>query len=156
MKLLTIPILLLSLFLFGCSNQTIKSENNANNESIEEKNTISLNDNDIKVINEKLSELTKSTAYENASFKIKMSEKSTDYLEISVIKPIKDYMTYFNISTADDTVKHLRKSLTFDTVYNSAKSSINKDFKGMIVYFYDNEEFFNKNEFYTLKSISNK
>lgn len=161
MKRLIIPILLLSIFLFGCSNQTIKSENNnnnnnSNNESIEEKNTISLTDNDIEVINKKLSELTKSTAYENASFKIKMSEKNTNYLEISVIKSIKEYMSYFNISTADDTVKNLRKSLTFDTVYDSVKNSINKDFKGMMIYFYDNEELFNKNEFYTLKNISNK
>lgn len=155
MKRLIIPLLLLSIFLFGCSDQTIKSENN-NNEAIEEKNTISLSDNDIKVINEKLSELTKATAYENASFKIKMSDKNADYLKISVINPILDYMTYFNISTADDTVKQLRKSLTFDTVYDSVKNSLNKDFKGMKVYFYDNEEFFNKNEFYTFKNIPNK
>lgn len=153
MKRLIIPILLLSLFLFGCSNETNK---NVNNEKIQEENTIVLNDDDIKIINDTIVLLTKETAYQNAIFKIEMSEKNTNYLKLSVINPIIDIMSYFNVSTADDTVKYIRKSLIFDTVYDNVKSSIDKNFEGMTIYFYDNEEFYNKNEFYTLKGISNK
>lgn len=154
MKRLIIPILLLSLFLFGCNNQTNK---NINSEKIlVEENTIILNDNYIKTINDTLEKLTKETAYENAAFKIEMSEKNNKSLKISVIKPITDIMSYFNVNTADDTVKSIRNSLTFDTIYDNIKTSLNKDFGGMTVYYYDNEYLYNKNEFYTLKSISNK
>lgn len=153
MKRLIIPILLLSLFLFGCNNQTNK---NINSEKVKEENTIILNDDDIKIINDTLEKLTKETAYENAAFKIEMSEKNNNSLKISAIKSITDIMSYFNVTTADDTVKSIRNSLTFDTIYDNIKTSLNKDFEGMTVYYYDNEDLYNKNEFYTLKSISNK
>lgn len=153
MKRLIIPVLLLSLFLFGCSKQANK---NINAEKVKEENAIILNDDDIKIISDTLEKLTKETAHENASFKIEINEKNNKSLKISVIKPITDIMSYFNVTTADDTVKSIRNSLTFDTIYDNIKTSLNKDFEGMTIYYYDNEELCNKNEFYTLKNISNK
>lgn len=156
MKKLIILMLFLPLILFGCNSKTNKPDNIDDNEKNISTTGITLVDNDIKIINDTLEKLTKETAYENAAFKIEISEKNNKSLKISVIKPITDIMSYFNVTTADDTVKSIRNSLTFDTIYDNIKTSLNKDFGGMTVYYYDNEDLYNKNEFYTLKSISNK
>lgn len=156
MKKLTMLMLFLPLLLFGCNSKTNKPDNIDDNEKNISTTGITLVDNDIKIINDTLEKLTKETAYENAAFKIEMSEKNNKSLKISVIKPITDIMSYFNVNTADDTVKSVRNALTFDTIYDNIKTSLNKDFEGMTVYYYDNEELCNKNEFYTLKNIYNK
>jgi tetrahydromethanopterin S-methyltransferase subunit A len=149
-------MLFLPLLLFGCNSKTNKPDNIYDNEKNISTTGITLVENDIKIINDTLEKLTKETAYENAAFKIEISEKNNKSLEISVIKPITDIMSYFNVNTADDTVKSIRNSLIFDTIYDNIKTSLNKDFEGMTVYYYDNEDLYNKNEFYTLKSVSNK
>lgn len=156
MKKIFALILFIPLLILGCSSKTNNSDNITDNEKNISTTGIILDDNDIKTVNNTLEKLTKETAYENANFKVEMSEKNTRSLKISVIKPITDIMSYFNVNTADDTVKSIRTSLIFDTIYDNIKTSLNKDFEGITVYYYDNEDLYNKNEFYTLKSISNK
>lgn len=151
MKNLIMLILFLPLFLIGCN-----SNNTETKEPIENTPTITLSDEDIKIINDDLASFTKYTAFENAVFKVDIDEKKTATLRISVIRDIDQVINYYGLSDVGETVKFIRKSLTFDTIYDSIKSKSDKEFEGMKVYFYDSEDFYDKNDFYTLKDISNK
>lgn len=146
MKKIILALMLMSCFvLVGCGGNSDKKEDN--------KQSITLEESDIKIINDTLVELTKGTAYEGSEFKIKMDDKRQGYISVSSIKPIVDIMSSYGVSDSDQAVKSIRKSLTFDSAFEIILSELNKGFEGMKVYIYDNEDNYNKGEFYTYKNI---
>lgn len=158
MKRLLIILLTSTLLItVGCSSQYGNSSDDTpmpeTSKEIQEQ-MLELSESDIKIINDNLIELTLNTSHQDSIFKIKMDEKDKTWINIAAIKPITYLMTQYDVTTSDDLVKKIQTSLIFDNAYDCILSETNKDFGGMKIYFYDNEENYNKNEFYTLKSIS--
>lgn len=132
--------------LVGCN-----SENSASTTKSEtKKEELTLTDKDISKINEELKIFTEGTAFDSATFKVEL-DKNT--LKISVIKPIKDIMTTYKTTTADDTVEAIRKSLVFDDAYDAIKEETGLKFDSMQIFIFNSEEQFKNNDYYTLKSI---
>lgn len=137
-----------TLALMGCSNGN-KNKSNDKNIAKSEKN-LNLTEKDIQNIQESLKTFTDGTAFDNATFKI---EQDQNKLKVSVIKPITDIMTKYKTATSDDTVKAIKKSLTFDEAYDSIKNEIKKDFECMQIFIFNGEKEFKNNDYYTLKTI---
>lgn len=139
---------ILILSIVGCSSKN--NENSKNVKDIESEESIQLTDKDINKIQENLKFFTEGTAFDGAKFKINQDKNN---LKISVIKPITDIMTEYKTNTADDTVKAIRKSLTFDGAYDVIKEELKHDFNSMQVFIFNGEKELDNNDYYTLKTI---
>lgn len=144
-KILSLLVItLLSFSLVACSSTDTK-------EPVKEevkKEELTLSDADIKTIKDELTSSCTATAFEGAKFEVKLNKNE---LSVSVIKNVNDIMKGLNTTTADDTVEAIKKSLTFDTAYET----INKDnkYNCLQVFIFTDEEAYKNNDYYTLKTI---
>lgn len=147
-KILVFILICIALIsLVGC-NSTESSTSTTKSET--KKEEITLTDKDISKIKENLKTFTEGTAFDSATFKVEL-DKNT--LKISVIKPVKDIMTTYKTTTADDTVEAIRKSLVFDDAYETIKQETGLKFDSMQVFIFGSEDELKNNDYYTLKTI---
>lgn len=147
LSFILICIISIPLVACGGNNESTSVEEKENNKDKEE---LTLTDDDVSKIKENLETFTEGTAFDGATFKVEL-DKNT--LKISVIKPIKDIMTTYKTTTADDTVEAIRKSLVFDDTYDAIKEETGLKFDSMQVFIFGSEDELKNNDYYTLKSI---
>lgn len=159
-KILSFILICMTLVaLVGCSD----SSNNEAQETEATKEKIILEKEEIEMIKTDITDSILASAYEGAIIKVESKQEkilaSTDnVLEISVIKSINDIASTYNTLSSDDTVKAIRKSLTFDTAIEIASEKIDKikEFDKIKVSIYNSEEEFEKSEYWTYKNINMK
>lgn len=145
LSFILICIISIPLVACGGNNESTSVEEKENN-----KEELTLNDDDISKIKENLETFTEGTAFDSATFEVGL-DKNT--LKVSVIKPITDIMESYGTFSADDTVEAIRKSLVFDDVYEAIKEETGLKFDSMQVFIFGDEEQFKNNDYYTLKTI---
>lgn len=165
-------LIMLSLILVGCSNNTAvtnpkenKSETTITEtqpkveENVEVKEEVKkievpiISDEELKTIDEAVKMCTVGTAFEDAQFKYGYalnSEETGINLEIHVIKSMDSLMEHYN-TDVDGLVKTIRQSLTFDSVLDIIKDKLSNDYEYLYVRFEDTE-----NDMYSMKSIKNE
>lgn len=136
---------IISMGVIGCSS-TEPAPEQPKEEKIQK---ITLSDSDIASIATELESSCSGTAFDSAKFEISLDKSNT--LKVDVIKDINDIMTSYKTLNADDTVEAIKKSLTFDTVYEIINED--KKYNGMQVFVFGSEEEYKNNEYYTLKTI---